>query len=311
MKEKLVKHIQDLGLVWLRDGPTSGSQRAVANFVEEVAIARQHQLKVLAIIMPMDEDYDGALPTNRCGWKEKRLSRINLTKYSQRLQTVLGAVRAAGLTIDAFEFGSELDQYCYDADVPHGHAGTATSAEIKTWLKGYGEFLRTGAAIVRDPKNFPKAKIITFGMAHSGDSRADDAFPNPARYVAMLKNVDGVNYLKDVDGYGTHLYPSPNDISHALHQLLGEDVAALGRDKPIWLTEWGFLEIHAFPNRSGQSLSQCLQTFLSVLDDMHRDIPIGPATYFRYDLWLSDAAGNPLPQAGVLAAYMSGKPQLH
>ncbi|WP_407177508.1 hypothetical protein [Bradyrhizobium sp. STM 3562] len=311
VKEKTLKDIHDLGLVWLRDAPTSGSQRAVANFVEEVAIAKQNRLKVLAIIMPMDEDYDDALPTNRCGWKEKRLSQINLKKYAERLQALFGAVKTAGLSIDAFEFGSELDQYCYDADVPRGHAGSATSEEIKNWLRGYGRFLQTGAAIVRDPSYFPQAKIITFGMAHSGDSHPDESFPDPARFVAMLRNVDGVNYLKDVDGYGTHLYPSPNDIANSVHHLLGEDMAALGRDKPIWITEWGFLEIRAFPNRSGQTLPQCVQTFLNVLDEAHRDIPLGPAMYFRYDVWLTDATGSPLPQAGVLASYMSGKPALH
>lgn len=36
--------------------------------------------------------------------------------------------------------------------------------------------------------------------------------------------------------------------------------------------------------------------------------PIGPAMYFRYDVWLSDSEGNPLPQAGVLSAYALGKP---
>ncbi|MDR3439280.1 hypothetical protein [Telmatospirillum sp.] len=303
VKKTTLRHIRDLGLIWLRDGPTSGSSRAVANFVEEVGIAKQYQLKVLAIIMPMDEDYDVALPVNRCGWHEKRLSQINLVKYAQRLRTVLGAVKAAGLSVDAFEFGSEADQYCYDADVPHGHAGAASPAEIKTWLTGYGRFLQTGAAIVHDPTLFPDAKIITFGMAHSGDSHADDSFPDPARYVAMLRNVDGVNYLKGVDGYGTHLYPSPNDIENSLRRTLGEDVSALGRDKPLWITEWGFLEIRAFPNRSGQTLPQCLRSFLDVLDDLHRDIPIGPAMYFRYDVWLSDSDGNPLPQAGALSAY--------
>ncbi|WP_157450082.1 hypothetical protein [Bradyrhizobium sp. ARR65] len=311
VKEKTLKDIHDLGLVWLRDAPTSGSQRAIANFVEEIAVAKKNQLKVLAIIMPMDEDYDGALPINRCGWREKRLSQINLTKYAKRLQTLFGAVKAAGLSIDAFEFGGEFDQYCYDADVPRGHAGSATPGEIKTWLKGYGRFLQTGAAIAHASKYFPQAKIITFGMAHSGDSRSGGAFPAPARYVAMLRDVDGVNYLKDVDGYGTHLYPSPNDIVNSVRHLLGEDVAALGRDRPIWITEWGFLEIRAFPNRSGRTLPQCVQTFLDVLDEARRDIPIGPAMYFRYDVWLTDATGKPLPQADVLAAYMSGKPALH
>jgi hypothetical protein len=303
VQEKTLTDIQDLGAQWFRDGPTSGSPRGVANFVEELARARQHKLKVLVIIMAMDEDYDSALQTNRCGWKEKRLSRINLEKYATRLRTLFAAIKTAGLTADAVEFGSELDQYCYDADVPRGHAGAASPEEIKTWLNGYGRFLQTGLGVVHDPSNFPGAKIVTFGMAHSGDYRADEAFPDPARYVAMLRHVDGVDYLKGVDGYGTHLYPSPNDIENSVRHTLGEDAAALGQDKPIWITEWGFLEIRAFPNRSGQTLPQCLKTFLNVLDALHANLKIGPAMFYRYDVWLTDAAGNLLPQANVLAAY--------
>ncbi len=91
------------------DGPTSGSPRGVANFIEELARAKQHKLKVLVIIMAMDEDYDGVLQTNRCGWKEKRLSQINLDTYAARLGTLFGAIKTAGLMVDAVEFGSELD----------------------------------------------------------------------------------------------------------------------------------------------------------------------------------------------------------
>jgi hypothetical protein len=303
VEEKTLNGIQALGAQWFRDGPTSGSQRGVANFVEELARAERHKLKVVVIIMAMDEDYDGALQTNRCGWKEKRLSQINLDKYAARLRTLFGAIKTAGLTVDAVEFGSEFDQYCYDADVPRGHAGAASPEEIKTWLNGYGRFLQTGLGVVHDPHNFPGAKIITFGMAHSGDYRADEAFPDPARYVAMLRNMDGVDDLKGVDGYGTHLYPSPNDIENSVRHTLGEDAAALGQDKPIWITEWGFLEIRAFPNRSGQTLSQCLQTFLHVLDALSAGLKLGPAIFYRYDVWLTDSAGNLLPQANVLSAY--------
>jgi len=308
LKQLTLKNSHDLGMLWLRDGPTSGSSRGVANLVEDVRIAKQYQMKVLLNILQLDEDYDGALARNSCGWNEKRLSQIDLDKFSSRLEALLGAIKAAGLSIDAVEFGNEMDQYCYDADVPHGHAGSASLDEIRTWLLGYGRFLQTGARIVRDPRFFPNAKIVTFGIAHSGDYKADNAFPDPARYVAMLRNVDGVDYLKDIDGYGTHLYPSPNDISNALRNTVNEDVAALGTDKPLWITEWGFLAQNAFPNRSGQTLTQCLQTLLNTLDALSVNIHFGPAMFYRYDVWLSDAAGNLLPQASALSAYTTPRP---
>lgn len=308
IKQFTLKNIHGLGILWLRDGPTSGSSRAVANLVEDVRLAHQYQMKVLLNILPVDDDYDSALPLNSCGWKEKRLSRINMDKFSQRLEALLGAIKAAGLSIDAVEFGNEMDQYCYDADVPRGHAGSASPDEIKTWLLGYARFLETGTSIVRDLRFFPSAKIITFGIAHSGDYKADNAFPNPARYVAMLHNVDGVDYLKDVDGYGTHLYPSPNDIANTLRHTVNEDVAALGVGKPFWITEWGFLDLKAFPNRSGQPLTQCLQTLLGAMDALPANIRVGPSMFFAYDAWLSDAAGNLLPQASVFSAYTTRRP---
>jgi hypothetical protein len=80
-------------------------------------------------------------------------------------------------------------------------------------------------------------------------------------------------------------------------------VAALGNDKPMWITKWGFLQSGAFPNRSRQTLAQCLRSFLDVLDDLHRDIRIGPAMFYRYDVWLTDPSGNLLPQTTVLSAY--------
>ena len=46
VQEKTLNDIQALGAQWFRDGPTSGSPRGVANFVEELARARQHKLKV-------------------------------------------------------------------------------------------------------------------------------------------------------------------------------------------------------------------------------------------------------------------------
>jgi hypothetical protein len=311
VKEKTLNDIHRLGATWFRDGPTSGSARGVANFVDEVRRAKGKQLKVLVIIGQMDSDYDHpeALPNwrigNRVGWKEKKLSRINLDKFAQRLRTLFAALKAADLSIDAVEFGSEDDSYPYDADVPNGHQ--ATAEEVHTWLRGYAQFLKTGAELLHDPGYFPQAKIITFGIAHGCDTCDKSHLSSPARFVAMLKNVDGFNYLDNssyhVDGYGTHLYPSPNDISHTVQSMLQQDAAVLGRDKPLWITEWGFLDFKAFPNRKGQTLAEGMQEFLDTLDRLHQQTPMGPAFFYRYDVWLTDSAGNLLPNAAVLSAY--------
>lgn len=110
---------------------------------------------MLVNIVQLDEDYDIPLVKHSHGWNAKALSKISLVRFSQRFRTLLDALKAANLTIDAVEFGNEDDTFYYDADVPDGHL--ASPAEIHTWLRGYGEFLKTGAAILHDPLHYPNA----------------------------------------------------------------------------------------------------------------------------------------------------------
>jgi hypothetical protein len=307
VQEKTLEDIRKLGATWFRDGPTSGSPQGVANFVNEVRLAKQQHLKILMNVVQLDEDYDVPLVTHDHGWKAKKLSQISLDRFIRRFQNLLSALKAADLTIDAVEFGNEDDSYYYDADVPYDH--TATADELHTWLRGYGAFLKAGAAVLHDPRYYPQAKIITFGIAHGCDQCGGPPrhLSAPGRIVAMLRNVDGFNYLDNgsyrIDGYGTHVYASPNDIDGSVTHVLSEDAAALAPAKPLWITEWGFLDIKAFPNKKGQTLSQCVQEFLNVLDGLHGQAPIGPMMFYRYDTWLSDSPGKLLPQASVLAAY--------
>jgi hypothetical protein len=307
VQQKTLEDIRNLGATWFRDGPTSGSPQGVANFVNEVRLADQQRLKMLVSIVQMDEDYDGPLTTHDHGWKAKKLSEINLDKFTRRFRNLLDALKAASLTIDAVEFGNEDDSYYYDADVPYDHY--ATPGELQTWLRGYGAFLKAGAEVLRDPRYYPHAKIITFGIAHGCDACGGPPrhLSNPARVVAMLKDVNGFNYLDNaryhVDGYGTHVYASPNDVGGSVAHTLREDAAALGPGRPLWVTEWGFQDLKSFPNRKGETLSQGLRSFLDAFDGLRGQMPIGPIMFYRYDVWLSDASGKLLPQAGVFSAY--------
>jgi hypothetical protein len=49
-----------------------------------------------------------------CGWSggDGKISQINLTKFTQHLRAVLDGVKAANLSIDAFEIGNEFDTTC-------------------------------------------------------------------------------------------------------------------------------------------------------------------------------------------------------
>ena len=189
--------------------------------------------------------------------------------------------------------------------MPDGH--TPTEAEFLTAVRGYARFLRAAAEVIHDPHCFPSAKIITFGMAHGSDRWDKPAhhFSQPARMIAALRNLDGFNYLDNalyhVDGYGTHIYPNPDTLEQSVSDLVRQDAAILGPDKPFWITEWG-LATKRYPNRQGQTRSQAFKNFYDTLDKLH--VPFGPPFYYAHSPGgssLIDANGALLPEAKALA----------
>jgi hypothetical protein len=80
---------------------------------------------------------------------------------------------------------------------------------------------------------------------------------------------------------------------------------ALGKDKPLWVTEWGFLTHNDFPNRKGQTLTDGMKEILATFDSLAGEIPLGPVMYYAYNGWLVDGMGQLLPTANVLSAYVA------
>jgi hypothetical protein len=315
-QEKTLEGIHALHATWFRDVLSAAAKPELqAKFVNEVKLAKQNNLKVLVNVLPSYLDYDEPFANasedfrKMCGWSggDGKLSEINLTKFAEHLRATLDAVKAASLTIDAFEIGNEFDTTCYDADVPVGHQ--ASEKEIETWLHGYGEFLKTTAQVIRDPKYFPQAKILTFGIAHGSDQwdKPWRHISHPAAIVAKLRNVNGYNYLDNalyhVDGYGTHIYPWPGDIVGSVRGTLSQDAAALGRNKPFWVTEWGFLSKSSFPTKKGETLGEGMKEILDTFESIDKDIRLGPVMFYSYNRWLTDDSGKLLPEAGILSAY--------
>jgi hypothetical protein len=314
---KALAQIHALHATWFRDGVSGTTPEEVAKSVNLVRLVNQNNLKMLAIIGPSWKDFDAGYKNpnageafgKRCGWPQGsgELSKVNLNTFAQHLRAVLGAVKAAGLTIDAFEIGNEYDSNCFNGDVPDGHA--ASEEEMITVLRGYGDFLKTAALIIRD--YFPQAKIVTFGICHS-----DDRYDKPphhishpaANFVARLRNVNGFNYLDNslyhVDGYGTHIYPWPGNPAGHMTALLQEDAAALS-DKPLWVTEWSFMSHSQFPNGKGQTLDQGVEEMLVTFDSLARSIALGPLMFYSYNGWVADPTTQQLePLADVFSAYV-------
>src|ERR1700680_5087098 len=123
VQEKTLQDIHGLHATWFRDVLSAGTPQNMAAFVNEVKLAKQNGLKFLANVLPSGADYDNPKNENagedfgkRCGWPQgsSKLSQMNLAKFAQRMRTQLDAVKAANLTIDAFEIGNECDWICFN-----------------------------------------------------------------------------------------------------------------------------------------------------------------------------------------------------
>jgi hypothetical protein len=320
----IIAGIGATGLHWFRDAfayAPDGTQ----DFVDVVRMAKQAKLKMLVVIIQDVADYDGAaakadnagwLFKRRCGWDSGslKLSQINTTKFQTRLRGLLSALKAANLDVDAFEIGNEVDWVCFNGDVPFGRPATANDVSVA--VHGYARFLQAAAEVIRDPRFFPEAKIITFGIAHADDGWdiPPHHLPNPAAFVASLRDLDGVNYLSNtryhIDGYGLHVYPNLNDVKASVAATLKRDSATLGSDLPFWITEFGWRK-GQFRTSNGESRTQAVKHFFEALAEDRRD-KFGPAFYYDYDgpEWgLLDAQGKLLPEAGALARAANGRPR--
>jgi len=312
VRRSTLEGIAALHATWFRDtaNASTANPRGRANLVDEVQRAKALNLKMLLTIIPLDADYEdnnAGAPRTRCGWSERKLSTISRPKLTARLEALFGALKAANLEIDAVEIGNEDDTSCYNGDVPDGHY--ASAQELRTAVMGYAHFLQTVAETVKRPAFYPQAKLITFGIAH-GDERYDNPphhVPHPARMIQMLRDLDGFNYLNNdryhIDGIGTHIYAAPNDIAQSIEEKLQEDAAILGRGKPFWVTEWGFLNKKAFPNKKGQSLGAAVREGLATFERMQGAVPLGPVMFYSYNNWVVEDGGRPTEAAGVLRSY--------
>jgi hypothetical protein len=295
VRVRVIAGVRTLGASWFRDGFSSRAPHGNDDFVSVVRLAKQQNLRMLEVVLPVTADFDDPAGAEnagpdfgkRCGWPQgsRKLSRINLDKFAHRLRNHLDALKAAKLTIDAFEIGNEFDWICFNGDVPDGHE--ATREEFMAAVRAYARFLKTAAGLIQSQQYYPGSKIITFGLAHASDKwdRPMHHFADPARMIAQLRNLDGFDYLDNpqyhVDGYGEHIYPSADAVAAATEDILRRDAGVLGRDRPLWITEWG-LDLRRFPNKSGQSRSLAMTEFYATIAAF-RGASFGPIFYFAYE----------------------------
>ncbi len=310
-RSSVISGSAQLGSRWFRDGfAFSPSPREYVDIVRKV---KQNGMKMLTVILPSPVDFDSANPyvnagdvfRNLCGhpYGALPLSRINLEKFKTRLQIHFDAVRAAGLKVDAFEVGNELDWTCFNADVPFGRQ--ASAADLTSIITAYAQFLKTAVEVIRNPRYFPTAKIITFGLGNLPSSFAPGYhLEDPAALVARLRNLGGVNYLQSVSGYGVHIYPDARNAANEGRQVLNKNLRSL-KDKALWITEWGF-GTYQFPNSADVSRAQAMDQFLGMINSLYFT-KLGPAFFYAYSspgepFGLVNAQGNLLPESAVFSS---------
>ncbi|HWO38426.1 MAG TPA: hypothetical protein VNO32_57370 [Candidatus Acidoferrum sp.] len=233
---------------WFRDGFGGDTAADAALFVDAVRQVHARNMKILAVIGTTGDfdpkDYINPKDSG-CQWGTYPLSKINLAHLEHRLRTHFDAVKKAGLLVDAFEVGNELDLYCNDADVPktsefakHNWKWFLTPEQDRAFAAGYAPFLRTFATVIRE--YFPHAKIITCGMSNpTGNSMA------LIQALLNFKDASGktFDYTTLVDGYGSHLYVPSDTTLNALTRATDELTSQAAilphiQEKPIWITEW-------------------------------------------------------------------------
>lgn len=238
-----------LHVQWFRDGFGPDTPQSAQLFVDAVRQVHANGMKLLAVVGPAGSDFDPGEridpTTSGCQWGTYPLSKIDLAKFEHRLRTHFDAVKAAGLTVDAFEAGNELDLYCNDADMPktsefaaHNWKWFLSQDQIHAFAAGYAPFLATYVRVVR--AYFPHAAIITFGMSNPSGNSA-------ALIQALAHFTDSAgrtfDYTSLVDGYGTHLYSSSATTLEFITRTteeLSSQAALLPhiKEKPMWITEW-------------------------------------------------------------------------
>lgn len=320
---------------WFRDGLGAGTPQDVQLFVDTVRQMHARGIKVLAVVGASASDFDPkdhiSPAASGCQWGVFPLSKIDLSKFEQRLRANLEVVKKAGESIDAFEIGNELDLYCNDADMPktsefaaHQWKWFLTPEQVHAFDAGYAPFLATFTKVARE--YFPHSKLITFGMSNPTG--------NSAPLIAALadfkdKTGKPFDYTSLVDGYGTHIYPSSDTtlglITQATAQLTSQAATfPHGRQKAIWITEWSeaasaFWSSHRWyfqPTRRGNAMldlneedtehrfspmtrAEVIEAFqnqvIGHLRSMPNPINIGYLFYYSYD----SAGKSPMCDATV------------
>jgi len=217
-----------------------------SNLADIIQRATELGLSTYLSILQDPEDYDS--PRAReyfspslaavCGYAYNYpLSKINIQRFSNRLNTYLSVLRARNLKPLAIEIGNEFDFACFNTDAVDAKRHVAS-------VQQYAQMLKAAHTAVRNDAFFKPMLVLSGGMANPAAIGLSAALFIPkSTFLATLSNVGGQNFAQMyADGIGEHLYPpDPSRIAEFVNNTL-EVTRTLVPGKPIYVTEFGFAQ---------------------------------------------------------------------
>ncbi len=233
---------------WYRE--FSFTPSAMAQEIDGLRQVQAQGKRLLLVLTPDPADYDPPPPYKYAGDPKYRsfcgssrgmlpLSGVDPARLAKRLAATLGQLKAAGISLGAVEIGNELDQVCFNGDLPVDRPGDVPEDQLLPYAEAYARFLDTAVDVIKQPRFYPDARILTFGTSNTIKALPDHAFQNDGMFISLLRNIAGKNLLSQVDAFAVHMYPDPRN-DHLIAPALQTLLAQAGETKPIWITEWGY-----------------------------------------------------------------------
>lgn len=266
-QNKVITALSDTNFAWFRDNIRSS---ALAPTFATLFKRIQAQGKKILVVVTQDiEDYRssaeayahaGSAFNQKCGWPSGalRLSTVDLDRFEARLEANLSTFKSQKVRIDAFEIGNEFDWVCFNGDLPMDR--TVGERELMVHARAYARFLDRAVTVIK--RHYPNATIVSHGAANGTGANLPGMMVSPGKLIALLKDIDGVNYQRKIDILGLHLYPGAT-AARSAGAHAERYVADTGMNLPVWVTEWGYRRSE-FSNPATARYNAFLDTHTSV-----------------------------------------------
>jgi hypothetical protein len=294
----LVEQLQKNGVKTVRTGIGGIYNRFIID-------AYQHGMGALVVIWP------NARPNAK---PHPGLSDAYPETFGASIAAQLAPIEAAGVPLTALQLGNEINGPYFngdflpalatgrvmglsDLDNPNDPEGQEIAASYRAYLP-----LLAVLKDVRDHSNVNRrTPIISAGMGDGGlpgkrPGQKLDGVSVPATF-AFLRRI-GIDKL--VDGYGVHVYPSgdPHRSASTRTADLKQDAFALcTRDKPCWLTEWGWRNTDQSCPLKDETRAQLTQLEREAFEPFVEQAQLAGILYYMWGGLPEQRTGNEDPAA--------------